>query len=167
MELRRLRPDDLAAYFACRLEALAESPDVFVTTLAEETARGPQRFAKTLAEGGDDQVLFGAVDGPTVAASLGLLRGDRAKTRHRASIVGMYVRSTYRRQGLGGRLLDLALAHARSVSGIQVVGLSLQAENRQALRLYESRGFVVWGREPRALVTGGRAFDELHMALVL
>jgi ribosomal protein S18 acetylase RimI-like enzyme len=163
LELRRLRPDDLDAFFACRLEALAESPEAFLTSLAEEKAKGPSRFLKTLAEGGDDLVMFGAVDGGTVVASLGLMRGDREKTRHRATINGMYVRSGYRRQGLGGRLLDLALAHARSSGGIKVVGLSLTATNDKARRLYESRGFVVWGREPWALPHG----DELHMALVL
>ena len=36
-----------------------------------------------------------------------------------------------------------------------------------ARRMYESMGFEVWGREPRALKWRDRAVDELHLVLML
>ena len=107
LQLRRLRPDDLSAFFTCRLDALTQSPAEFVTMLAEERARGPGRFAEILARSDDDEVI-------------------------RASINAMYVRPSHRRQGLAGALLDLALQHARETLRVTDVMLSLAADNEPA-----------------------------------
>jgi ribosomal protein S18 acetylase RimI-like enzyme len=58
----------------------------------------------------------------------------------------------YRRQGLGGRLLDLAQAEAR---GFSQLSLAVFEENASAVRLYERAGFTVAARAavaPRPLI---------------
>jgi len=50
-----------------------------------------------------------------------------------------------RGQGIGGRLLDVAIARARSVRA-EAVYLEVRASNEPALRLYRSRGFEEVGR---------------------
>ena len=55
----------------------------------------------------------------------------------------------YRRQGLGGRLLELARAQAEA-RGFSHLSLAVFEENASAVRLYERAGFTVAARAPVA-----------------
>jgi GNAT superfamily N-acetyltransferase len=149
MIVHRLQLAHLEAYFALRLAALEHAPMAFVTTLDEERARGPARFAATLQARDDEGALLGALANGHLVGIATIHRGDRARTRHKAFITGMYVDIEHRKQGIGGRILDFAVTYAREPLGASVVGLSLEAANEAARRLYTSRGFVAWGVEPR------------------
>jgi GNAT superfamily N-acetyltransferase len=76
-------------------------------------------------------------------------------------------RVEHQKQGIGGRILDFAVIYAREQLGASVVGLSLDAANEAARRLYTSRGFIAWGVAPRAMRVGDDFRDEIHMALTL
>lgn len=167
MEIRRLVPTDLDAYFANRLRALENTPSAFLVTLEEEKARGTARFLETLSHTGQEKCLFGAVSEGMVVGTLGLFREDRPKTRHKAMIWGMYVDVAHRKQGIGGKLLDLAIKFAREEMRVDAIFLSLEADNRAARQLYESRGFRIWGTEPKAMRSEGKFWDEHHMVLEL
>jgi len=80
---------------------------------------------------------------------------------------GMYVSPAHRRGGLGRALMSAAVAHARTVSGVRLVTLSVSDSTPAARRLYEAVGFRVWGTEPQALQYEGRLVDEHHMTLLL
>jgi RimJ/RimL family protein N-acetyltransferase len=47
------------------------------------------------------------------------------------------------------------------------IGCCCISDNRQAIRLYESEGFVSYGLEGRALKLGDRYLDEYMMVLFL
>ena len=63
---------------------------------------------------------------------------------HRA-MLGMGVHRDYRRQGLGARLIDAALAWARTEPGIAWVDLDVLSVNRPARQLYQRAGFAIVG----------------------
>lgn len=63
-------------------------------------------------------------------------------------VVNLAVRIEHRRQGLGGALLDRALAQARAC-GIERVFLEVRASNEAALALYAKAGFLAVGRRTR------------------
>ena len=65
--------------------------------------------------------------------------------------------------GVGRRLLDHVIAHARTQ--VQQVHLAVTAPNAAGIGLYESLGFVRYGTEPRALKVGDRYLDEHLMVL--
>ena len=69
---------------------------------------------------------FGFVDAATPEIAIGVAAGAR----------GM---------GLGVRLLDALVARARE-DGLPALSLSVQADNRRAIRLYERVAFVTVGR---------------------
>jgi ribosomal protein S18 acetylase RimI-like enzyme len=87
--------------------------------------------------------------------------------RHKATIWGMYVNATYRGQSIGGKLMDVAIAHARHEMHAKVIGLTVESTNVAGLALYRSRGFYVWGTEKMALVQDGKYTNEDHMDLEL
>jgi len=78
-------------------------------------------------------------------------------------VLNVAVDPALRRQGLGRRLLDAALAEARG-RRLSAALLELRATNEAALQLYRRAGFVVVGRRPR-YYPGGE--DALLMALPL
>lgn len=167
MEFRRLTKSDLDAYFANRLRALEHSPSAFLTTLEEEKARGHAHFEKTLAHDGSDRAIFGAVSNGTALGTVGIFREERPKTRHKSMIWGMYVDLDQRNKGIGGKILDLAIQFARNEMKVDAIYLSVEAANGEARRLYESRGFRVWGTEPKAMRFENKFWDEHHMVLEL
>ena len=79
----------------------------------------------------------------------------------------MYVAPAQRRRGLARALLQAAIEHARRWPGVEQLNLGVTEASDSARRLYESAGFRVWGREPRALSWQGRFLDEDHLTLDL
>jgi ribosomal protein S18 acetylase RimI-like enzyme len=167
MEFRRLLPDDLKEVLSCRYRALETEPNAYVTTMEEEKTRGPSLFTMVLSSKGEGNVIFGAIDKKNIAGMIGILRNNKIKDRHKAKIWGMYVDSHYRGKGIGGRLLDMALEHAREKMKVTIVTLSLESNNHVARQLYESRGFQWWGTEPEAMFYQGIYYNEDHMFLKL
>jgi ribosomal protein S18 acetylase RimI-like enzyme len=75
--------------------------------------------------------------------------------------LGMGVRSEWRRQGVGRRLLEACLSHAKRAA-IEKVELEVFGDNIGALKLYESFGFCREGVRVR-----GRKFESRYQDVVL
>jgi ribosomal protein S18 acetylase RimI-like enzyme len=110
--------------------------------------------------------VLGVFVGAELVAIAGVRREPLAQVAHRAMLWGVYVHPAHRRGGLARRLLGAACAHARA-QGVLQVHLAVNAGNPRALALYESLGFIAYGREPRTLCVDGVFYDEILMALPL
>ena len=64
-----------------------------------------------------------------------------------ADILTIAVAASVRGQGLGTRLLNDLVGHARS-RGVEAVYLDVRADNEAAIGLYERHGFEAIGRRP-------------------
>ena len=157
--IRQLLPADAEAYRSLRLSGLEESPEAFGSDFANESASPLEVFAKTLAT----LYVAGAFDGDRLVAVTGFRPLDREKTRHRGDIWGVYVAPEARGKGVGRRILEHILDHARG--RVQQVHLSVTTTNAPAVALYEHLGFIRYGTEPRALLVNGRYLDEHLMVL--
>jgi ribosomal protein S18 acetylase RimI-like enzyme len=166
MHIRRLTPEDAAAFQALRLAALQEAPTAFGSSFEEEKG-----FSAPVIEGRlalkPDRGPFGAFEGQELVGLVALGREGMKKLSHKALVWGMYVKPSQRGKGVGKALLHEALSLARSAPGVVQVNLSVNAGNTSAIRLYESAGFKVFGQEPCALHINGEFHDELHMYLHL
>ena len=92
----------------------------------------------------------------------GIVRGHTDKTQHNGMIWGVYVRTGYRQEGVGGRLTDACIQWARE-RGVDIIRLGVNSANVAAIRLYAACGFQVCGLSPRALRYDGKDYDELMM----
>jgi ribosomal protein S18 acetylase RimI-like enzyme len=63
----------------------------------------------------------------------------------------MYVRPASRGRGIAMALLQGAIEHARNTPGVEVLQLTVTADNAAARALYDRAGFVPYGLERRAL----------------
>lgn len=162
-DIRRLTTADAAAFHALRLEAMTAEPESFGTDILEERAKPLDRVAATLAT---TAVFGGFVEGEGLCAMAGFARHEALRERHKGRVWSMYVRDAARGQGLGGRLLDRVIAHAREE--VAVLQLVVVSTNTAAVALYESRGFRRWGLEPFALrLADGRHTTDAYYWLPL
>jgi ribosomal protein S18 acetylase RimI-like enzyme len=164
MQVRRLVAADAGAYRALRLRALREHPEAFTSSYEEDAAQPAAMAAQRLAS--PDFAAWGAFEADALYGIVGLERERRAKNRHKASVVGMYVAPELARNGVARALVDALLAHARA-SGIQSLVLTVTEGNASARSLYEQAGFRSIGVEPDAIRVNGRSYAKNHMHLDL
>lgn len=142
IEVRKLTEADLESFFRCRLRALQQTPTAFLISYQDELAQGPGRFLKSLGHRGSDRAIFGAVKAGVVIATLAVFKEEQTRINHKAMIWGVHVDQEYRGQGLGGKMIDQAIAFAKNEMKVMNIGLSVETLNESARKLYESRGFV-------------------------
>jgi RimJ/RimL family protein N-acetyltransferase len=167
IEIRRVHPSEMDHWFEMRIESLRESPSAFMSSPETELAQGVEVFRERIANGENENLIFAAFDGETIAGSVGLVRDSALKARHKATIWGMYVRPAYRNQKLGKQLLSAAIKFAKSKMKVEKLDLSVDSAREPAKQLYSSLGFKKWGVEERAVQIDGKYFDEDYMSLFL
>jgi ribosomal protein S18 acetylase RimI-like enzyme len=158
IQIRRLTPADAALYRDIRLEALRCNPEAFGSTFDAENAQPLTVFSDRI--GGSS--VFGAFLDSKLVGIAGLLIGKGQKEAHKGRLVGMYVRPSARRAGVGRRLVETIVESARH--SVELIQLAVVSDNEPARRLYERRGFVEYGLEKKALKQGGHYYDEVLMA---
>ncbi|HEY9095889.1 MAG TPA: ABC transporter ATP-binding protein [Hydrogenophaga sp.] len=153
----------LSDYRALMLEAYAACPDAFTST-AEERAAQPQAFwQRRLQDPAGLSVVLGAFHEGLLVGAVALAFSDRHKTRHKAQLVGMYVRPGGRRRGLGRQLAQAAIDHAAARSGVRSIVLTVTQGNVAAEALYTSCGFRSFGVEPMAIRTDAGYLAKTHL----
>lgn len=163
MLLRQLDAADLAAYRTLMLEAYTLAADAFTTT-AEERAREPEAWwLRRIADRGGQGAAFGAWQGAALVGSVALEYSAKAKTRHGALLLAMYVRPAARGRGIARALLAAALDHAERRPGTRLVTLTVTEGNDAAIGLYEQAGFRAWGTQPMAIATSAGYKGRVHM----
>jgi ribosomal protein S18 acetylase RimI-like enzyme len=158
INIRRLAPADAALYRDIRLEGLRCNPEAFGSTFEAENARPLTLFADRI--GGSQ--TFGAFHGSKLVGIAGLLIHEGQKEAHKGLLVGMYVRPSARRCGVGGRLVETIIEFGRQ--RVELIQLAVVRDNEQARRLYQRLGFVEYGIEKKALKHDSRYYDEVLMA---
>jgi GNAT superfamily N-acetyltransferase len=113
LPIRRLDPSDAPAFRTLRLRALREHPQAFTSSYEEDAALPLAATEQGLA--GGDRCSWGGFDAGTLCAMAGLERESRAKARHKATLVGMYVAPEYADRGIGRELVETLIAAARDL----------------------------------------------------
>jgi ribosomal protein S18 acetylase RimI-like enzyme len=133
MEVQILRVDDWRLWRHLRLQALAESPDMYGSTLAERTGAGDtedrwrQRFSAV--------PLNIVVHCDGVPAGI---VGTYEQPGGTVELISMWVARAARGRGVG----DAAVQAVLNWAGGRDVVLSVKTHNRPAIALYERNGFV-------------------------
>ena len=162
--IRALTRDDAPAWRVLRLEALTNHPEAFSSSHEEFAALDAEAVAARIPPAGGDDVMFGVFADGLLSGCAGFFRETGLKSRHKGEMVGVYLRPALRGKGVGEALVDRVVEHARG--HVEILKCVVNPGNRSARNLYLSRGFEVYGREPRALRTGGQDHDEELLALI-
>ncbi|WP_096440012.1 GNAT family N-acetyltransferase [Alteribacter populi] len=166
MEIRILKPSDAQKYRELRLEALQTSPEAFASTFEEEKAYSIETYADRFeSEHSFNFAAFAEED--NLVGMVTLVRANKEKLKHRATILGMYVTPDKRGEGIGKRLITEAIDKAKAHGGIEQIYLHVVTTNESAVKLYSSIGFTSFGTERHALKSADTYYDEELMVLFL
>ena len=159
--MRRLGPEDAAAFHALRLEGLARHPCAFAASPDEEAGQNLADLTARL----EHQPVFGGFDQGMLLGIAGFAVPPRAKKRHKGLLWGVYVREAARGRGLGRALVAQVIEHARA--HVLQLHAAVGVTNDAARGLYRTLGFTTYGLEPRGIACEGRYFDQELMVLLL
>ncbi len=94
------------------------------------------------------------------------LRKGEGKASHVGEISILAVRVDWQRKGIGTQLMRGILVLAKSLA-LKRLRLTVNADNRGAIRLYEKFGFEIEGRERKAAYKDGNYTDILIMGRIM
>jgi len=157
VEIKKLDEDHWQDYRNLRLEALQGASVAFGSSYEEEMTLSEADWKKRI-----PNALFAFADGKPVGLIV-FVFNRRAKTRHIVDIFSFYVKTAYRRKGIGQMLLETALAETKAQKHVIKIRLSVNPEQKDAVRLYSKFGFKTVGCLEKELLVDGRFYDELVM----
>ncbi len=138
--VRRLRPDEWEALRHIRLRALADAPDAFGSTLAEEAARADDAW-RDWASRADRGIVVAERAGRLVGLASG---GPAPGNDGAAGLYAMWVDPALRGSGVAADIVALVEDWAR-VAGYPAIGLGVTTTNQRAIALYERLGYADTG----------------------
>ncbi len=143
----------------------------FLTTYPDEvsfTMEQEAQYLQNKADSPDEVELVAEVEGSIVGQAGIEALGRKDKVKHRATF-GISIDRDFWHLGIGRALTKACIQLAKQAGYLQLE-LEAVADNERALALYESEGFVEYGRNPKgfrsrltgwqALVLMGRELDK-------
>lgn len=138
--IERMTPEGWERVRAVRLRALADTPDAFGTTLAQDLARSPKSWRERL-QAPEVATLLATHGGEDVGLVVGSPWSGREGT---AGLFAMWVAPEARGSGVADALVRTLIEWARA-QGYQRVALEVADENAVAIALYARHGFEPTG----------------------
>ena len=134
----------------------------FLTSYPNEvsfTLEQEEEYLRKKSESADEVEILAEVDG-RVAGTAGVDRiGAYEKVKHRAGF-GISIDREFWGLGIGRALTEACIACA-GVMGYAQLELEVVAENKRAVSLYRSEGFVEYGRNPKGFRSRSSGWQEL------
>ncbi len=122
-----------------------------------------ERMLVDVAQSGRTQACLAvAVQGPTLQGVGWWRRYQRETTALNADLEKLAVDPKAQKSGVGTDLLH-QLLDAAVEAEIEQLTLDLRGDNRNALKLYNSLGFVEYGRLNAFVAVGSRRYDKVFM----
>lgn len=154
-------------YKALMLHAYEHAADSFTSTPQERALQPDSWWINRIADSAGLLVVWGAFNEAGLVGTVYVEFAARAKTRHKALIVAMFVREECRGEGVARELMRAAIQHGLEREGLRLLQLEVTQGNAPAERLYQSLGFQIYGVEPMAVLTPSGYRSKVHMWLDL
>ena len=116
-------------------------------------------FLQTKTDSPDEIEILAEIDGRVVGtAGIGHV-GTKDKVKHRAEM-GISVDKDFWGLGIGRALTKACIECAKDAGYVQLE-LDVAAQNERAIKLYESEGFIEYGRNPKGFRSRYSGWQEL------
>lgn len=163
LRIVKLEAAHAASYRALMLHAYQAEADAFTSAPQERAAEPQAWWIARIADPKGLSHVFGAFLGDALVGTLTLEFAEKAKIRHKAHLIGMFVTQAARGCGAGRALMQAAVAMASERPGLRVITLTVTEGNAAAIDLYESCDFKVFGVEPMAIAAKQGFNSKVHM----
>jgi len=161
LTIRSVTPDDAPALLEYLRRIGGESDNLsFGPEGLPGTPEDERRWLVAALAGGRDVNLVAVEQGEIVGDCS--VQGLTRRFAHRGEL-GLSVLRRWWNRGLGGALMERALAEAGERLGLEIVSLEVRADNLAAIHLYESFGFCRIGLFPGFFKVGQQHCDAVLM----
>ena len=157
IEIKKISDDRWKDYRDLRLEALKNDPVAFGSSYEEEIKLSNAEWKKRI-----KNVLF-ALSNDKPVGMIAYAFQNKLKTKHIANIFGVYVKKEYRGKAIGEKLIERAISSIRKNKSIIKIDLTVNPNQKAAVKLYKKYGFKTVGRLEKGLFVNGKFYDELIM----
>jgi GNAT superfamily N-acetyltransferase len=166
VSLRHSLESDLMDFRELRLESLRNNPASFSSDYNTVKGNPLQFWISRLHAGSEEGALFFAVHDEDLIGMCGKQLGTSPKTRHSATVWGVYVRPEWQGLHIARSLVKNCIEWGHH-HGVKVAKLAVVADNASAICCFEGCGFTVYGRDPMAICHAGVYYDELLVARLI
>jgi GNAT superfamily N-acetyltransferase len=165
VEIRLFTEQDAQSLWDLRMLALETEPWSFVDSPEELRVMSVQEFATRLRADHAENFIVGAFEQGTAIGMVGCYQEVPLKRRHKAWIWGVFVAPAARGRGIAKSLMQAAIRRAKTITGLEMILLTVGVGQLAPRNLYASLGFRSFGIEPRGLKIGNESHDEENMVL--
>ncbi|MGB1012237.1 MAG: GNAT family N-acetyltransferase [Thiolinea sp.] len=165
MNIRKIGPNDAAAFSALRLEVIEKNPVQMGLSHEEELTRTLDSFREQLTFTPPNAMFGGFSEGKLVATAAVGYTSKFPSSRHKMVMWGVFTSPRFRRKGFSRGVVEAAIQNAFR-NGVRRINLQVYVPNEPALNLYKSIGFTEYGVEPEAIHLDGKYYDGVHMTIL-
>jgi GNAT superfamily N-acetyltransferase len=165
LEVKPLREEEWALLKSVRLQALAESPEAFSTTLLRAQSWSDEEWqerARRFAVGTREVAYLAYMDGRPCGMVTCYLSEETSLPA--SSLAALWVHPEVRQKGVGAALVDAALQWSKRY-GVTTVEARVTEQNSKAIAFYERLGFE--RTDPPALTDPASAPTEVSLLRTL
>jgi len=159
--VREATAADADLFRELRLDAIQDSPIAFPADYTINVNH-PMSFWENRLEADEIGTIFFAEHENGLIGMTGIRRGESPKTRHSATIWGVYVRPEWRGLRIADSLIGACIGWAKS-NDANIVKLGVTSASTSAVRCYQRCGFTISGTEPRGIFYDGQYYDGYLM----
>jgi RimJ/RimL family protein N-acetyltransferase len=152
---------DAEQFRELRLHSIQDSPIAFPADYTVYVNH-PMSFWESRLKSDETRTLFFAEHENGLIGMTGIYRGELPKTKHSATIWGVYVRPEWRGLHIAESLIEACIGWAKS-NEVNIVKLGVTAASTAAVRCYQRCGFIIYGTEPRGIFYDGQYYDGYLM----
>ncbi|QEE14429.1 GNAT family N-acetyltransferase [Promethearchaeum syntrophicum] len=162
--IRKALPEDATEILQYAEQVSGESdnisygPGEFGMTVERE-----QKFLQSL-QGSKSCILILGLLKKKIVSIASMSGGKRKRIEHLTGL-GITVRKTFWRQGIGSEMMQFLIDWAQQSKIIRKINLTVRTDNIGAIKLYEQLGFLEEGLNSRTLQINGKFYDAKMMGL--
>lgn len=163
--IRLLEAQDWELFRAIRLEALAESPQFFGSSYAQENQFTEQQWQERVYQH-NRTAHFGLFRGENIIGLTGIVLDRDDPAGRTALLIASYIQPAYRRRGLSDLLYQARIDWAKKHPSIDKIVVSHRSDNVASQHANQRHGFVYTHTTARGWHDGKTA-DEIYYQRII
>ncbi|MGC9309814.1 MAG: GNAT family N-acetyltransferase [Candidatus Nanoarchaeia archaeon] len=139
MKIRQAKQEDKAEYIKMRKSSMASLSKISKEKIALSKKDIEKEFDKLIKK--KDVFIFLMVEGKNVVGYINILYIVNKKYLY---LNDLFVKESFRSKGYGKMLMDKFIGFSKE-KNVKTIGLSVRAQNKKAIKMYERYGFKIIG----------------------
>ena len=160
MEIRKLKYTDAKDFYDCL--KIIDSETDFMMFEPDERVWNEEKIVKNLND--ENNLFLGVVDNEKIVGFLSANRRAFRRIKHTAYIV-IGIQKDYCNRKIGTKLFQ-KLDEWAIQNEIIRLELTVECDNKVAIRLYEKSGFAIEGIKKKTMYVNGKYIDEYMMSKI-